>query len=335
MIYPKFLKPGDTIGICAPSDGKNPDDTSYDISLNYLKEEGYNVYETPNVRTGKKPSADPITRANDFNELMKRDDIDFIFAAAGGEFLMEMLPYVDDEIIKETIKNNKTKWFSGFSNPTLLLMYLTTKFDIATMYGCNSGAFSYKNLHKSLQDALKIIKGDIPIQESFDKCERISFDEESEDGLILNTDAKWVTPNGEVDIEGRLIGGCIDTLVFFHGTRFDFVKDFIERYKDDGIIWYFDNFGLSTEDLYSELWTLRESGWFKYAKGFVFGRTLFESSHMGATYVEAVQRALGTEIPIIMETEVSHIKPRFCLINGAIGHFKSKDGKGSLEMSLK
>ena len=334
MIYPKFLKPGDTIGVCAPSDGINPESTSIDLSYSYLKNEGYNIVEMPNVRTGHQPSADPITRAKEFNELMKREDIDFIFSAAGGEFLMEMLPYVDDEIIKEQIKNGHTKWLSGFSNPTLLLMYLTTKFDIATLYGCNAGAFSYNKLHESLQNALKIIKGDIVVQNSFDKCQRISFDEETDEELILNTDSRWITPNGEVDIEGRLIGGCIDTLVFFHGTRFDFVKEYIERYKDDGFIWYFDNFGLSVEDLYSMLWTLRESGWFKYAKGFVFGRTMFESSRRGATYVEGIQRALGTEVPIILETEVSHIKPRFCLINGAIGHFKSKDGKGSLEMRL-
>ena len=337
MIYPKFLKPGNTIGICAPSKGIDPEDTTFDTALNHLKNEGYNIVETENVRTGKSPSSDARIRAKEFNELMKNDEIDFIYSASGGDFLIEVLPYIDEESIREKISNNKTKWFAGYSDPTSLLFYLTIKFDIATLYGTNAGSFAQLELHDSLKNALKIIKGEIPVQESFLKCQRVSFEEliaNGEQGYILNTDVKWTTPNGEVDIEGRLIGGCIDCFVFYQGTRFDHTKQFIEKYKNDGIIWYFDNFALCAEDFYSELWTLREAGWFEYAKGFVFGRTLMESSREGMTYEEAVIRALGKEVPIIMEADLGHVKPDFSLINGSIAHFKSKDGKGSLEMKL-
>ena len=123
MIYPKFLKPGDTIGICAPSSGIDPLDKTFDISLNHLRKEGYNIVETRNVRTGNTPSTDAITRAKEFNELMKRDDIDFIYSASGGDFLMEILPYIDEEIIKEKITSGKTKYFAGYSDPTSLLFY--------------------------------------------------------------------------------------------------------------------------------------------------------------------------------------------------------------------
>lgn len=337
MIYPQFLKQGDTIGVCAPSKGIDPEDTGFDTSLNHLKEEGYNIVETPNVRTGKSPSSDAITRAKEFNELMKRDDIDLIYCASGGDFLMEVLPYIDEEIIKDRIKSGKAKFFVGYSDPTSLLYYLTTKFDIATIYGTNAGSYGQTELHDSYKNALKILKGDIPVQNSFEKCQRVSFEEliaNGENGLILNTDVKWITPNGDFDVEGRLIGGCIDCFVFFQGTRFDYTKEFIEKYKDDGIIWYFDNFALSVEDLYSELWTLREAGWFKYAKGFVFGRTLFESSREGRSYIEEIKRALGNDIPIIIDADLGHVKPVFSMINGSIAHFKASNGKGSLEMKL-
>ena len=336
MIYPKFLKPGDTIGICAPSRGIDPEDAGFDVSLNHLKED-YNVIETENVRTGLTPSSDAQTRAKEFNELMKRDDIDFIYSASGGDFLMEILPYLDEKTIEEKIEEGKTKWVAGYSDPTSLLFYLTTRFDIATLYGTNAGSFAQTDLHYSLENTLKIIKGDIPVQESFPKHQRVSYEEivaNGEAGYILNTDTKWTTPNGEVDITGRLIGGCIDCFVFFQGTRFDHTKEFIEKYKDDGIIWYFDNFALSAEDLYSELWTLREAGWFKYAKGFVFGRTLFESSKIEWSYEDAIKRALGNDIPLIMEADIGHVKPAFSLINGCKASFVSKDGKGSLEMKL-
>ncbi len=337
MIYPNFLKPGDTIGICAPSRAIDPEDKFYDISMNYLKE-NYNIAETENVRTGLLPSADAVTRAKEFNELMKRDDINFIYSASGGDYLVEVLQYIDEEVIKDKIKTGKTKFFAGYSDPTSLLYYLTTKFDIATLYGTNAGSFGRIPLHKCLQDALKIIRGDIPFQESFPKCERVSYEElKANEGndYILNTDVFWKTPNGEVDIEGRLIGGCIDCLKYLIGTKFDFTKEFIEKYKNDGIVWYFDNFALRSDELYYTLFQMREAGWFKYAKGFVFGRTLFEKEFEGLSYDQAIKRALGDTVPIIIDADIGHVRPSFNVINGAIGHFVSKDGKGSLEMKIK
>ena len=333
MIYPKFLKPGDTVGICAPSRGIDKEDITFDVSLNNLKKEGYNVFETQNVRTGKLPSTDAITRANEFNELVKREDISFIFSASGGDFMIEILPYINEELIK-----NNIKWVSGYSDPTSLLYYITTKFDIATVYGVNAGSFDQENLYKSLKDSLEIVKGNLVKQESFPMCERLSYEEKANQtstDYVLNNEVKWQTLNGDVDIEGRLIGGCIDCLKSMIGTRFDYTKEFIDKYNDDGIIWYFDNFALKAEELYYTLWQMKEAGWFLNSKGFVFGRTKYEGSDGLLSYEEAVKRALGDEIPIILDADIGHVKPTFTLINGAIGHFKSKDGKGSLEMFLK
>ena len=337
MVYPKFLKPGETIGICAPSSGIEEGDISYNISLDNIKKEGYNIIETKNVKTGKTPSTDAIIRAKEFNELMQNDNIDFIYSASGGDFLMEVLPYIDDRIIREKISKGKTKWFAGYSDPTSLLYYLTTKYDIATLYGTNAGSFAQNNLHISLENALKFLKGDIVEQESFGKCERISWDEKKANvgnGYILNTDSKWINLNGDVDIKGRLIGGCIDCLQYLIGTKYDFTKEFIKKYKNDGIIWYFDNFALKAEDLFYVLWSMKEAGWFEYAKGFVFGRSLIEGTMLDISYEDAIKRALGNEVLIIMEADIGHVKPTFTLINGSIAHFKSKDGKGNLEMEL-
>lgn len=55
------------------------------------------------------------------------------------------------------------------------------------------------------------------------------------------------------------------------GTRFDHVKEFITKYKDDGIVWYFDNCELSCEDIVRTLWKFKDNGWFLYCKGIVFG----------------------------------------------------------------
>ncbi|MBQ9313747.1 MAG: LD-carboxypeptidase [Clostridia bacterium] len=338
MIYPKFLKEGDTIGIVALSSGINMEDTSFDVSLEHLKEEGYNIEEMPSTRTGETPSASAHTRALEFNKLMSREDIDFIYTAAGGDFLIEVLPYIDDKILQEKIINGQLKWFVGYSDPTTLLYYLTTKYDIATIYGTNAGSFAQRHMHISLKNALSIIKGNIPLQESFGVCQRASYEEIEKSGTndyILNSYEEWKTPNGNVDIEGRLIGGCIDCLGVLLGTKFDYTHMFIEKYKEDGIVWYFDNFALKSEELYYTLWKMREANCFKYAKGFVFGRTKYEGTSVNLSYEDAVRRALGNELPIIMEADIGHVKPTFSLINGSIAHFVSSNGKGTLEMKLR
>ena len=97
----------------------------------------------------------------------------------------------------------------------------------------------------------------------------------------------------------------------------------------------FDNFALKAEELFFVLWHMNQAGWFKYAKGFVFGRTLFEGTFLDMSYEDAIKRALGEEIPIIMEVDIGHVAPKFTIINGAIGHFIANNGKGSLKMECK
>ena len=42
-----------------------------------------------------------------------------------------------------------------------------------------------------------------------------------------------------------MIGGCMDCLVNLIGTKFDRVGEFLERYKDDGFIWFLESCDLN------------------------------------------------------------------------------------------
>lgn len=355
MLYPKFLVKNDIIGICAPSAGIGKEkEIFFEKSLENIRKKGYRIKETASVRKEGIASNTGKIRGEEFNQLLEDKTVNMIWAASGGDMMVEMLDFIDEESL---VKN--PKWIVGYSDPTSLLFHVTTNFDIATIYGNNAGSFDMENLHSSLENAFEILKGNRIKQESFEKCERekrmpetlnsIEKSEESDfpnesqkppslittelfSGYHLDTDVEWKTPNGKVNITGRLIGGCIDCLNFIIGTKYDGTAKFIEKYKEDGIIWYFDNFALRAEDLFFSLWHMKQAGWFQYAKGFVFGRTCFEGTLLDMSYEEAVKRALGNEVPIIMEADIGHVAPKFTLINGAIGHFISEKGKGSLEM---
>ena len=43
---------------------------------------------------------------------------------------------------------------------------------------------------------------------------------------------------------GRLVGGCLDVIVFLLGTSYDGTEEFINKYKSDGIIWNLESFNM-------------------------------------------------------------------------------------------
>ena len=131
-----------------------------------------------------------------------------------------------------------------------------------------------------------------------------------------------------------MIGGCLDCLKYLPGTPYDYTENFVEKYKNDGIIWYFDIFNMSTEDVYLTLFQLRESSWFNDTKGVIVGRVCFQNSNTSMTYEEAFQK-IFPNIPIIMDADIGHIPPKMTIINGSYAHINYSNGKGSIEQFLK
>ena len=329
MIYPKFLTPGSKVGICAPSAGIDAEDhPGFDRSLGHLQACGWQITETASVRAGGIESAPGPVRADELNDLLHRDDLDAILCASGGDFLLDMRPFVDWAALRR-----RPVWVQGYSDPTGLLYPITTKLDIATVYGPNAGGFDMTNLHPCLQDSLSILQGKIPVQHSFDKWETLE-DRNSADGYTLTQPVQWRTLNGDVQVQGRLIGGCMECLSELLGTPYDGTAAFLQRYGSEGILWYFDIFALRAEQVYNTLRHMEQAGWFQHAVGFVFGRVMFPGSLMDMTYEDAFRKALG-DMPVVFETDIGHVHPTFTLINGSYATLTCKEGKGSLQMELK
>ena len=326
MIYPEFLKENDLIGITAPSAGVGHKIESFEKSLNTIKNNGFRIIETQNVRVNNYVSSSAEERVNQLKELINNDEVKLIACATGGDFLIEILPLLNlEEIIR------KPKWIMGYSDPTNLLHFITTKYDIATIYGRSAGSYDQNILHKSLEDNLQILKGNIVEQKSFELYEKERNEEI--DGYNLTEKVYWENLNGEFNEQGRIIGGCLDCLRFIFGTKYDYTLQFIEKYKEDGIIWYFDVFSMSSEDVYGTLFQMKELGWFKYTKGIIFGRVLFPSE-FSLSYQECIKRAFK-DIPIIFNADIGHISPKMTIINGAIAKIECKDGKGKINFELR
>ncbi len=337
MIYPKSIKENDLLGITAISDGITSD---IDIKrLNNAKKQfcnrNFKIIETDNVRHsifGK--SASSKTQAAQLEQLYKNKDVKAIFCVAGGDFALEVLSYINFDIIKKN-----PKWFQGFSDPTSLLFTITTNLDIATIYASNFSAFGMETWHKSLETNLEILKGRQIIQKSFDKFQKniIPYKDGTE-GYNLDEKVYWkiISDDKKIELTGRIIGGCLDVLQDLFGTRFDNTKKFIEKYKNDGIIWYFDIAELTSESLIRILWKFKDNGWFKYTKCILFSRIIEEKSYYDISYSNAIKMILkGLNIKIAIDCCFGHVSPRITIINGAIAKIKIQNGAGQIYFDLK
>lgn len=348
MKYPAFIKKGDLIGITACSDGNTEelDLIRINHAIEQLEQRGYLVIETPNTRQSKKGrSSYADIRVKQLYDLLENRDVRTIIMCKGGDYLCEILSLLD---FKKFLQN--PKWIQGYSDPTGLLYTITVNTELATIYSSNFGDFGMKVWHKSIEDNLKLLEGNLVKQTSFEFF--MDGFRKRETGLeeyFLEEPVIWknITDNNgyqikhsdrlnsEVKIRGRLLGGCLDVLLNLVGTKYDKTKEFCHKYKEDGILWYLESFDLNSEQLYLGLWNLKEAGWFDTAKGFLFGRPTFYKSNYDILYEEAVYEVLKSlQVPIILDADFGHKPPRMTIVNGAIGNVVSNKGKGSLVLDF-
>ena len=337
MIYPENLEKGFYIGVTATSAGfdNEADYRRLDNGICNFQKLGYPAIVTPNVRTNiKGRSSDGRTRAYEFMSLIEDPRVRVVFAASGGDFLVEMLPYIDFNKISVN-----PKWVQGFSDTTGLVFTITTNLDMATIYSYNFSTFGMETWHKSLSDNLRILEGHDVEQNSFDLYQDGYYKRVTGlEGFVPEKKVEWknIFPYGKnndkgIVMQGRALGGCLDCLVNLAGTRFDKTEEFVRKYRQDGILWFLESYDLNSAALTRSLWQLKEAGWFFGAVGFIFGRPAMYEGIYDISYEEAVCSVLGDlNVPIIMNADIGHKHPQFTMINGAIAKVKSANNKGSI-----
>lgn len=339
MIYPEFIKNGDYIGVTAPSAGITGEGKlkRLDNAVSNIKKLGFNYIETSNVRTDiAERSSEAKQRAEELMSLWDKKEVKSIILAAGGYYESEVLEYLDFDKMKRL----QPKWIQGFSDSTNLTFLTTTLLDTASIYCDNFGSYGMRNLAKNLTDSIEFMKGNEVIQESFEmyQMERNDYDIEPYAGYKLEKEVNWKNLKNEpkIEFEGRAIGGCFDILVNLIGTKYDKVKDFIEKYKEDGIVWYFDICDMLDSAIFLHLLQFKYAGYFENCRGIIFGRVGNIREDLGINLEEIVEKSIGSlNIPVVLDADIGHVMPQLAIVNGAIINVVSENGKGRIETKLK
>ena len=340
MKYPSFLKEGDKIVLTALSSGVSKKDTDrkqrYLKAISNLEKEGFKVEMQDHcLKQRMYRSASARIRGHKFNEAYFDEDSKMVLNVSGGDFQYETMPFINYKKIKES----PARWVQGYSDTTFITFLLPTLCDVASVYSNGLGEFATHQLTESAKNNLSLLKGETLVQKNFDYY---GEEKDKEDIFAIpkySTEVKWKTLNGEkeVEISGRLIGGCQDVINGIVGTRYDKVKKFLHKYKEDGFIWFLETFSMDAGRFMMSLNQLKEAGYFKYCKGIVFGRPLFYNQEwINISYEKAIKKVLGKlNIPIIYDAGIGHVKPMVTLVVGSVTTFKYKEGKCEIITELR
>lgn len=249
--YPDPLQPGDTIGTTAPSSGVGAElHPRLDLCIRHLKDLGYKVVEGLCLRQdAKHVSGSREARAKDLLALWKSPEVKAILPPWGGELLIHILPHIDFD----AMASSKPKWMLGYSDTSTLLFALTTLTGIASAHGT-----TLMEMVPNQTDGLSTRWRDVLTTESSGRVEMRSSTAFQVKGpnwvaepavqfnLTEKTCWRCMRQGREVDslsFRGRIIGGCLDTLVGLVGTQYGDLPGYRRRFNQEDMILFLENSG--------------------------------------------------------------------------------------------
>lgn len=362
MKYGKALKKNGTIGFVAPAFGcaMEPYKSCFENALRIFTGDGFETQIGSNCFSsdGTGISSLPEKCGQELTEGYLSENNDVLISCGGGELMCEILDYVD----WDKIKTAPPKRFMGFSDNTHMTYLLTTICDVASIYGPCAPSFGMEPWHKCIVDGFKLLSLNrkYVTLHGYPSWECESLKSEENPFIPYNLTEKKIlrffSPTfhysdprypseavlegseiPETTMTGRLIGGCMDCLSNILGTKYDYTKSFLEKYKSNGFIWYMEACDLNVFDIRRTLWQMEHAGWFKYCHGFIFGRPYSGMNDMmGLNRFDAVLKVTSKlNVPVIMDADLGHFPPSMPLINGSFARVIIKKNRLSVRMEMR
>ena len=279
MIIANKIKPGDTIGVVAPSNpiiGDNIEELKKAKEI--LEKDGFKIIFSKNIFSNTNGyTATAKEKAEDINEMFKNKEVKMIWCAKGGNNSNSVFEYLDYEAIKEN-----PKIICGYSDITSLTNIIHEKTGLVTFSGTNFKTIATDETTYSYKEAInRFVKGSLEIGKE-------------------KTGYKTIK---EGTAEGELVGGNLFL------TRGMVCGKYSISFKNK--ILFLEELGIETEPavINNFLYYMKQNGVFDEIKGLWLGNYEHESK---ITIEEIVKEVLGDEynFPIIKSNNFGHCETK-------------------------
>ena len=316
------LQSGDTVAVVSLSwGGAHQYPQRFKMGVQALEQEfGLNVKVMPEALKPEEWLAkNPQARANDLNLAFADPEVKAIFSVIGGDDALRILPFLDKSLIAR-----HPKIFMGYSDTTVIHLFLH-KLGIHSFYGpaVMAGFAEAGGMLEYTRDAVKSVlfsqcKGLIPRNRAYWLNQQPDFELNPKRERLAPLDRCRV--QGEGQIRGKLLGGCLEVLEFCRGTQaWPEMKEW-----QDAIFFVEVAQGETTTPPERLTWFLRSlasSGELSRINGILFGRP---GQQIDVTefvaYENALRQVLAEEglsdMPVIARVEFGHTDPMCVLPYG-------------------
>lgn len=331
--YPAPLRAGDVIGVTAPSSGVGDDlRPRLEFCVRTLEDRGFHVRVGETVGVGGVRSGPAEVRARELEAMLLDPEVKAIVPPWGGELAIELLPLLD----MAAIRGVAPTWVIGYSDISTLLLPLTICAGMATVHAPNLMDTPF-DVPSPLVHWLDVVTA--PSGISFEQgpsgrrrnATHTNFrDAPTITDWEIDEPAGWSTIHGgPVEVSGRLLGGCLETISMLAGSRFGDVPGFARANGDDGVILYLEVAEVDALGAARMLHHLVLVGWMEAASAVLVGRPAGPDAN-GYTHHDAVVDSLGgLGIPVVCGVDVGHVPPQGVLVNGALAELLF-DGRAGL-----
>lgn len=337
--YPAPLRSGDRIGITSPSSGVPAHLTArLEFCLDVLRRRDFEVVVGDCMDGARYVSAPAKDRAAELTAMLTDPTIRAVVPPWGGELAIDLLSHLDWTAIEQA----EPTWFVGYSDTSTLLTPLTLRTGVATLHGDNLMDTPYDVPAPLLSwvDVARRPTGSSFTQGPAAQYRATGFDDWATDPTV--TDYTFDAPGGwtrldgseAVEVSGRLIGGCIDTLSNLSGSPYADLTGFVRDHAPEGLLVYLEAAEGNAYDIGRRLHGMKLAGWFEAAVAVVLGRT-GAPSQPDLSQHDAALDALGDlGVPLVADVDCGHLPPHLPLVNGALGRLSWSRTSASLTQAL-
>lgn len=315
VILPPRLPEGGTIGLCALSSPLSICTApSVQAALGFLGRKGFTLEEAPNLyqQEGVEVAGTPQERVNSVHRFFADPKIDAILSFWGGYQTNEILDLLDFDLIARNPKP-----LIGFSDTTALQNAIYAKTKLVTFSGAAAISFAHPThpptyTWESLRDVVMRGEEGLTFESSTWFSESAWW--RNEDMLREVTVSKgWQGYRNGV-VEGRLIGGNLQTLLRLAGTEY-------WPSCKDAILVLEEAIGAPSGRIFSSFAQLRQMGVFNQIQGLIVGRFGQRSQMTGASPIltDLLDKYLGDrDFPVLYDVDFGHTEPSLTLPIGGL-----------------